>query len=145
MLSIGAVQSGPRDFRNLWCAMAPALYPSGVTTLAEVVKQAREARQWSVRELGRRAGVSHAAVLRVENGERLGRADTVSRITEALGIDPAIVSQLLRGEPVDSEDIDLADPELKLMFDDVGRLTPEERESVKAAIRLVRRIQRGDR
>lgn len=113
-------------------------------TWGEYVKQQREARGWSMRTLASKAGLTVGVISNIEAGETVGHADTVSRIQQALALDPKTVASLVRGEqPANVDDIDLADPELRVMFDDIGHLTPEERESVKEAIRLVRRLQRG--
>jgi transcriptional regulator with XRE-family HTH domain len=58
---------------------------------ALLVRQAREAAGLSVRELGRRAGTSHAAVLAYEAGRREPRVSTLERLLAAAGQRPRVV------------------------------------------------------
>ena len=39
-------------------------------TLAEFIRSKREAKNWSMRELAEKAGVSHSEIARIEKGER---------------------------------------------------------------------------
>lgn len=49
----------------------------------------REARGWTQRELGSRAGVSGVAIQYLETGQRHGQIDTWQKIATALGEVPA--------------------------------------------------------
>lgn len=69
--------------------------------LAELVATKRKERKWSQSQLAREAGVTPAVVNRIESGQRLGRADTIARITGALGIDSDTTQRLLRDEDVE--------------------------------------------
>ncbi len=71
----------------------------------EYVKQQREAREWSMRELARRSELAVGVISNIESGETIGHADSVSRIQRALGLDPTIVNRLVRGESVDAPEI----------------------------------------
>jgi transcriptional regulator with XRE-family HTH domain len=51
------------------------------------VRELRERRDWSAAELGRRAGCSTAAVIRIEQGSRHGLPGTRFAIADALGVE----------------------------------------------------------
>jgi len=55
-------------------------------SLGVAIRDQRIRRQWSVRELGRRSGVTASAVLNVEAG-RIAGLTTYSRLVQALGLD----------------------------------------------------------
>lgn len=62
------------------------------------IKALREARGWSLRTLGKRAGVVWTFLGQVERGERLANLVLILRLSRAFGID---AGELLRGLPVD--------------------------------------------
>lgn len=66
--------------------------------LSELVRRERERRGWRPIDLARAAGVSKSVITNLENGKRLGRADTIAKVTQALGIDPERMQRLLAGE-----------------------------------------------
>lgn len=106
-MSIGLAQYAPPICEVARCDVAPARY-TGRMNLSEMITSSRKAHGWSAREVARRANVSHAAVIRLEKGERLGRIDTVMRVADVLGIDPTVVDQLVRGTDVTiSPDVDV--------------------------------------
>jgi len=114
-------------------------YDDGVR-LAELVREARLAQGLSRSQLARLAGVSPPVITRLEGGKRLGRADTIMRITGALGIPAAEVQRILRSEPAEEqgavqyENIDLSD------------VPPEDRPALRRAIQaLVREFRRRPR
>jgi transcriptional regulator with XRE-family HTH domain len=56
-------------------------------TLGEKVKRLREARAWTIRELGRRANVRHGTLYRLEAGEsHTVGSDTLKRLAETFGV-----------------------------------------------------------
>lgn len=55
-------------------------------TRGECIKEARTKAGISARELARRTGISHGAILHLEKGHREGRIDTIEFIADALGI-----------------------------------------------------------
>ena len=61
----------------------------GPPSLGGTIAQARKARTWSIRELGRRAGVSAAQVSRIESGEAKKPAvETLVAVARALDCNP---------------------------------------------------------
>jgi transcriptional regulator with XRE-family HTH domain len=66
--------------------------------LAELIRQERERRGWSVRKLAGRASVDPSAVSRIENGKQIGHAETLARIAQALEIDPALIQGVVSGD-----------------------------------------------
>jgi transcriptional regulator with XRE-family HTH domain len=63
---------------------------SSVTT-PNRVREFRKALQFTVRELAADAGLDHSALVRIENGDRVGLPATRAAIAKALGIDPTLV------------------------------------------------------
>ncbi|MGD8499775.1 MAG: helix-turn-helix transcriptional regulator [Phycisphaerales bacterium] len=53
-----------------------------------------EEKGWTIRELGRRAGVSHTAVAKAVSGETVPSADTCINLARALGVQPEWVLRL---------------------------------------------------
>ena len=81
---------------------------------ATLIAEARSRAGLGLRELARRAGTSHATLLRYERGEIDPRSETLLRIIHACGYEPRVLL-----EPPDEQDAAL--------WDSFGRLTPEER------------------
>jgi putative transcriptional regulator len=53
------------------------------------IKELRQAKGWSQRELGRQAGVRHATIQRIESEQTTGiDFDTLERLARALECDP---------------------------------------------------------
>jgi len=76
----------------------------GTMNLGELVETERERLGLTGRELARRADVSPAVISRLESGHRLGRIDTIMRITAALGLDPKVVERLLAGQEIEAHE-----------------------------------------
>jgi len=55
-------------------------------TLAERINRLRATRHMSQRALAERIGVTHASVIRIENGEHKPRADSLHPMARALGV-----------------------------------------------------------
>ena len=63
-----------------------------MTAVVLRVRELREARGWSQRELARRAGVRQATLSAIENEQTTGiDFETLERLAEALGVDPAFL------------------------------------------------------
>ena len=56
--------------------------------LARHITEVREGRGWSQRELGRRAGISGAAISKLESGATEPTNDTIVKVARALGESP---------------------------------------------------------
>jgi transcriptional regulator with XRE-family HTH domain len=54
--------------------------------MAVLLRQWRERRGWSVRELARRAGVGYVTVVRIENDQISPTVAMLERLAQALGI-----------------------------------------------------------
>jgi transcriptional regulator with XRE-family HTH domain len=57
-----------------------------VSVMALLLKQWRERRGWSLRQLGERSGVSFVNILHIESGKADPRLSTLQRLAQALGI-----------------------------------------------------------
>jgi transcriptional regulator with XRE-family HTH domain len=97
-----------------------------------------EERGWTIRELGRRAGVSHTAVARAVSGESTPNADTCIGLARALGAEPEWVLRLAgRLPPLPPEVAN--ERELISLY---RSLPPDRREAALDAIRgLAGRVQ----
>jgi HTH-type transcriptional regulator, competence development regulator len=60
----------------------------------EKLKELREARALSLRELAQEAGVGHNTIYRIEHGQGNVLPRTLRRLARALGVEP---SELLKG------------------------------------------------
>jgi transcriptional regulator with XRE-family HTH domain len=54
----------------------------------EKLRELREARALSMRELAERSGVTHQTIYRLEHGQRNAHPRTVRHLAEALGVEP---------------------------------------------------------
>ena len=64
------------------------------------VRELREARGWSQRELAARAGLRQATIANIELGHTRGvRFDALERLADALGVDPALL--IVRTPPLE--------------------------------------------
>jgi transcriptional regulator with XRE-family HTH domain len=57
-----------------------------LSSMALLLKEWRDRRGWSLRQLGERAGVSYVSVFRIEAGTLDPRLSTLERLARALGI-----------------------------------------------------------
>lgn len=64
------------------------------------LKELRETRAMSLRELSQEAGVGYSTIYRLENGKNSAHAGTVRKLAEALGVSPG---ELRAGEPDKAE------------------------------------------
>lgn len=76
----------------------------GVMKLGDVVKEERIRQGLQAKDLAKMAGVTPAVITRLEQGKRLGRVDTVLKITGVLGIDPARVQRMMRADEEEEEE-----------------------------------------
>lgn len=53
----------------------------------ELIRTARESREWSKGELSRRSGVDRPMISRIEAGQKTGSVSTIVALFGALGID----------------------------------------------------------
>jgi transcriptional regulator with XRE-family HTH domain len=67
-----------------------------MATVADIVKEGRERRNWSQAELANRAGVSGSTIARVEQDRGLPNSNTLKRLAAAIGYDPAALVRLAR-------------------------------------------------
>src|SRR5262245_40715327 len=69
----------------------------GYVTVGPLLQRVRKARGFSIRELGRRAGVRHALISRLESGKQPDtQVHVVQKLAAALGVTTAV---LLGEEP----------------------------------------------
>ncbi len=54
----------------------------------EKLRELREERALSMRDLAERSGVTHQTIYRIENGQRQAQPRTVRHLAEALGVEP---------------------------------------------------------
>lgn len=102
--------------------------------LADLIRTEREKRDWSQSRLGREALVSASVVSRLESGKRVGRADTIARITSVLAIDPAIVQDYLRERQ----------PEREIQYIDLSKVPASQRKLLRSTVEaLVRERERA--
>ena len=60
-----------------------------LVTLGSMIRAAREARGWSLRDLAKRCGVSHVYIGQVERGQHIPRRTLLQRMIYELGAPPA--------------------------------------------------------
>ena len=61
----------------------------------KTLKEWRNDRYLSVRELAELAGVTSATVSYIENGKTIPRQKSVRKIAEALGVEPGVVAEFV--------------------------------------------------
>lgn len=94
-------------------------------TIGEKIKRMREAKGLTASQLARRVGVPHATIWNIENGKRRPGIKVLPGLSRALNIS---IDELLQEEE-HFEEV-MADPELKIMFEKVGKLSPQARKSI---------------
>jgi XRE family transcriptional regulator, fatty acid utilization regulator len=62
------------------------IFDNIVFSMALLLKQWRERRGWSLRQLGERSGVSFANISNIEAGKLDPRLSTLERLAQALGV-----------------------------------------------------------
>lgn len=85
--------------------------------LGELIARTRKRKGLTAEQLAEKTGLSQSAISRIENGGRIGRPESIFRLTDALGIDPELVRLGVMGDevPDEGEDIEVAvDPEWML-------------------------------
>ncbi|MHB1131758.1 MAG: helix-turn-helix domain-containing protein [Chloroflexota bacterium] len=103
--------------------------------LRDWVTQERKKRGWSKKRLAEEAKVSASVITRLENGERLGHAVTIARVTNVLGMDPAAVERSLRQEH---------EEERETQYVDLSKIPIERRPLARDIIdAVVRRLEEG--
>lgn len=102
------------------------------------LEEAVAARGTSWRQLATDSGLSHSTLsaLRHRRADRPS-VETCYRLSGVLNYDFRDVMRLAGYQPSEPSDVELADPELDLMFHSLLELTPEEREPVKEFVRFV--------
>ena len=81
----------PWDFARHFCEPGYRLRIEGVATsgrrsMGQRVRQVRESRSMTQDDLARSAGIGRVTLVRIENGQRSPRYETLVRLTQALGI-----------------------------------------------------------
>lgn len=99
--------------------------------LAEQIRSWRVARGYTQAQLESRAGLSHNALSRIENGLVSPRLDTVESIAQALELS---VEELQFREPLRVEDAGPAVSDTELLVKRLNRLAPKRRKVVVAAL-----------
>ena len=83
------LQSRQRDTSNLPCegqAKRPSTSPSPEAVSGELIRQERTKRGWSLRELARRAKVSHTIIGLIENGTRPLSVSIAAKLSASLDL-----------------------------------------------------------
>lgn len=79
-----------------WCAARNLdgqygnVYHRAMTPITLRIRELREAKGWSQRELSRRSSVRQATISAIENGSAVG-LDTIERLADALDVDAAVL------------------------------------------------------
>ena len=111
---------------------------SMVDDLASWLRQEVETRGWSLREMARRAGVSHTAIINVANGRTRPGASFCLKIARALGVPPEEVYRragLLPPTPAESASL----LEANFLF---AQLSESEQETVLTMMRALAQKRR---
>ena len=95
--------------------------------------------------LFREAGVANASSTLVRRGS-VPRPDTLRKLADAMGVPRRQLFEMtgyVTAEELEPEEIDIDDPELRLFFSghDFDEMTEEEREFVRDAVRMARRLK----
>src|SRR5919112_6017479 len=69
----------------------PAEETQKALLIGQKIRELRVERGLTQRELGRRAGISHAAISYAEGHKRTPGAETIRRIASALSVDPGLL------------------------------------------------------
>ena len=70
------------------CIIAALEYSTGMEVNVEKLRELREDRALSMRELAERSGVAHQTIYRIERGQKNVLPRTVRRLAAALGVEP---------------------------------------------------------
>ena len=103
--------------------------------LGELFARARAKQGLSLRALEERTGLAYVWIQRLEQGDYVHpSADRLTRLAEALGIDPARINRISRGEVAERL------PGMKVYFRAKYDLSPEEVDEVE---KFVKELQKG--
>ncbi|MDB5514013.1 MAG: putative phage repressor, partial [Tardiphaga sp.] len=69
----------------------------------EIIREARERRSWSQKDLADRAGVSQVAIVKIESGATV-QSKFLPRIAQILGLDLAELDPSLKGVTLPAQD-----------------------------------------
>lgn len=87
------------------------------------IRELREARGWSLQELGEAAGTSAQQVFRLEKGQRQLDIEWIAKLSKALGVQPwELFPDGMLPEPV------------RRLFQKVAGLTDEQRKAVETIV-----------
>jgi len=100
--------------------------------MATWINQNREQRGWSIREFGRRIGVSHTHAARLANGDVEPDADMCIEIARAFGVSPESVMREAGILPPSARD-----QTTEAIMYLIDKMTPEQKELVYAQIRRI--------
>lgn len=123
-------------------SVAGGAAPSAAATeLARLLREARERRGLSQKELAHAVGLSPAMMNYLESGERRPGRETVLRLASALGLDEPSTDRLLVAGghlPAAYDRTPPSDPDLVALAGVLGdeRIPPEERATLRLMLRL---------
>ena len=116
-----------------------SVFKEGVIAVAkyvsDILRELREAKGWTLRELDRRSGISNATISRIESGLSVPKPESLIALANALEVDPKI---LLDAPVKTTKAIDLVET---LKSNDVEVLLAGERMSAEDKRHVLELIQ----
>lgn len=103
--------------------------------VSDILRELREAKGWTLRELDRRSGISNATISRIESGLSVPKPESLIALANALEVDPKI---LLDAPVKTTKAIDLVET---LKSNDVEVLLAGERMSAEDKRHVLELIQ----
>lgn len=100
--------------------------------LGERIRELRTRRNWTLRDLSERTGVSVQMLSFIERGDKAGSIQTLGKIAEAFSISPGLLQDL------DVEMDRLV--EISEILDGLQHLRPEQVEIVRSLVRSLRSV-----
>jgi len=109
----------------------------------ERLREWRQRRGLTQAELGKKADVPTVSVSHFETGHRFPNAESLRRISDALGVSADYL--LGRAKEPTGEDLDAADPEIAVLFRRFQSMSEEARDQIKQLFETVEAMDKKRR
>lgn len=103
-------------------------------TLGEKIKSVRKEKGWSQEKLGQMINIAKSVVWKYEKDEAVPSAEVIKRVAQAFSVS----TDYLLFDKTEKENITkINDKKLLLQFEEVDKMSPEDREYIMKTIDLV--------